>query len=290
MNLFLSWSGQLSQQISTILYKFIPCMLQGVNIFMSDHDLESGSRWSIELAKELDESNFGIICLTHENMNNPWILFEAGALTKHIDGRVCCLLLDKLKPTDIVGPLAQFQNRLFNNKDFLSLMKDVNESSKNPIPINQLTMIFDQWWPNLDEEIRLAYESMPKRLKQKPQRNPNELLEEILRSIRNLERSVGDELDIKYKNQEVRLTNDELNQWMKLFDKASSRYVPASSSPRKVRAYQIAKLLKIENTDLVKLLGDNGFKIRNHMAPVTEEMLAFLTTTFNLDPAEFSQS
>ena len=34
----------------------------------------------MELANQLDKSEFGIICVTHEALQSPWVLFEAGAL------------------------------------------------------------------------------------------------------------------------------------------------------------------------------------------------------------------
>ena len=47
--------------------------------------------------------------MTRENLNTPWLLFEAGALAKSMqDGRVVPLLLD-LDFKEISGPLSQFQ-------------------------------------------------------------------------------------------------------------------------------------------------------------------------------------
>jgi len=67
------------------------------------------SRWSIELSKELEAASFGILCLTPDNLNSAWLLFEAGALTKHAEGRACCLLFGGLRPADVSGPLSQFR-------------------------------------------------------------------------------------------------------------------------------------------------------------------------------------
>jgi hypothetical protein len=45
-------------------------MIQGLEAFMSKHDLESGGRWSLDLSKALEESTFGILCLTNDNLQN----------------------------------------------------------------------------------------------------------------------------------------------------------------------------------------------------------------------------
>ena len=62
---------------------------------MSDDEIRSGARWSDVLAKSLDETNYGIICVTRENQHAPWLVFEAGALAKRLDsGRVVPLCID----------------------------------------------------------------------------------------------------------------------------------------------------------------------------------------------------
>jgi hypothetical protein len=120
MRIFISWSGPLSQRVAEILDKYLPLMIQDLKIFLSRH-IESGSRWNLELARELSESSFGILCLTSDNLNSAWLLFEAGALTKHVEGRACGLLIGMLRPVDISGPLSQFQHRAFSRDDFYAL-------------------------------------------------------------------------------------------------------------------------------------------------------------------------
>jgi hypothetical protein len=63
MRVFVSWSGELSRRVAETLRQYLPLMIQGADAFISKHDLESGTRWSLELAKELEESSFGILCL-----------------------------------------------------------------------------------------------------------------------------------------------------------------------------------------------------------------------------------
>lgn len=37
-------------------------MIQSLEAFMSQHDVESGARWVVEIAEELDEGIFGLLC------------------------------------------------------------------------------------------------------------------------------------------------------------------------------------------------------------------------------------
>jgi len=162
-------------------------MIQGLDTFMSKHDLESGSRWSLELSKQLEETNFGIIFLSSENLNSQWILFESGALTKHIEGRACSILIGELKPTDVTGPLSQFQNRTFQKEEIKSVLSDINKKLQKPLEIQRLDMVFEKWWPDLEKEYKEAISSYPNQVTASP-RDQRDMIEELLTRIRNIER------------------------------------------------------------------------------------------------------
>lgn len=189
MRVFISWSGDLSKKVALVLRKYLPCMIQDLEVFMSKHDLQSGVRWSIELAKELESSNFGLLCLTADNLGSAWLLFEAGALTKHADGRACCLLIGDLKPSNVAGPLAQFQNRAFEKEEIRALFQDLNQRLTNPLDEASLQLVFNKWWSDIEEEYRQALVSpIPKT--PSPQRTEREILDEVLLKLRNIERSL----------------------------------------------------------------------------------------------------
>ena len=68
---------------------------------VSSEDIDKGARWSTDIAKELEDCSFGILCVTKENLEAPWLLFEAGALSKMMQkGAVCPFLFD-LKMAEI---------------------------------------------------------------------------------------------------------------------------------------------------------------------------------------------
>src|SRR4029078_7974867 len=109
MKIFISWSGERSQDLAEALREWLPMVLHYVAPWLSHSDIAAGERWADKVAKELEASKLGIICVTRENVGSPWILFEAGALTKFVqEARVIPLLLD-IEFKDITGPLAQFQ-------------------------------------------------------------------------------------------------------------------------------------------------------------------------------------
>jgi TIR domain len=134
MRVFISWSGEPSRSISRALKVWLENVVQHVEAWMSDEDIESGRRWNEEVARQLDEADYGIICLTSANRDRPWMLFEAGALAKRFDtGRVVPLLID-LEPADVSMPLASFQGRALNEEGVRRLVHDMNSLLENPRP------------------------------------------------------------------------------------------------------------------------------------------------------------
>src|SRR5689334_6415603 len=128
MKIFISWSGKPSLGVATALREWLPDIFNGVKVFVSAEDVRKGKRWLLEISKELDDCNFGIACLTHENMNAPWLLFETGALSKSLkESSVCTLLLGGLRVGDVEGPLSNLQHTAFEREDFYKLLRSINE-------------------------------------------------------------------------------------------------------------------------------------------------------------------
>ena len=80
MKIFISWSGKLSQSIAKELSEWLPSIIQSIEVFYSPDDIKKGENWDSKLTNELQNSNFGIVCLKPENVQAPWINFEAGSL------------------------------------------------------------------------------------------------------------------------------------------------------------------------------------------------------------------
>src|SRR5437879_13172271 len=97
-NIFISWSGQRSKWAADALRDWLPLVLQAAKPWMSEADIDKGSRGLDEVGRALEGMKIGIICLTPENLNARWILYEAGALSKTVDAktRLCTYLLPGL--------------------------------------------------------------------------------------------------------------------------------------------------------------------------------------------------
>ena len=181
---FISWSGDLSNKLAEAVRQWLPGVLQFVKPYFTPSDIEKGTRWGSDIMSELDSSDIGIICLTKENLNKPWILFESGALSKNFDKAHVCTLLFNVETTDLKGPLTIFQNTLFNKKDFKKLVKTINSAGEeSKLEDSILDGVFDMWWPRLEEQVQKILndhkDSAPDE-----HRSERDMLEEVLELTR----------------------------------------------------------------------------------------------------------
>jgi len=181
MKIFISWSGERSRELACIFKELLPVIIQSVEPWMSEIDLDAGKRWSEDIATHLESSQFGIVCVTPENQASPWLNFEAGALSKKLNvGRVCPCLL-KLGKSDLSGPLSQFQSVILNKEDIKKLIDSINTSQEKPIlDKNVLNKCFDKWWPEFNEKII----ALPSATVPVIPRSEKDMIEEVLELVR----------------------------------------------------------------------------------------------------------
>lgn len=160
--------------------KWLPGVLQAVRPYYTPDDIVKGARWSTEIAKELEECKIGVIFLTRENLNAPWIMFEAGALSKKLDKSNVCPFLFGIEASDIQGPLVQFQAAKFDKAEVKRVVKMMNtQLGDGALATDVLDNVFEMWWPKLEKEVG---EILAKQGTSKPSavRSERELIEEVL--------------------------------------------------------------------------------------------------------------
>lgn len=181
---FISWSGDLSRKLGDALRNWLPSTLQFVKPYFTPEDIEKGAKWSSEIAKELETSNIGIVCLTRGNTEKPWILFEAGALSKSIDTSHVCTLLFDIEPAEVKGPLTSFQATRFVKADFKKLIVTINSAAGDArLDVAVLETVFEMWWPKLEEQVAEILKSHDDGVKE-AKRTERDMLEELLELAR----------------------------------------------------------------------------------------------------------
>jgi hypothetical protein len=190
MKVFISWSGDRSKKVAELLDDWIQCVIQAVNPWMSSKDIDRGALWFTEITDQLANTSIGIVCLTKENRNKPWILFESGALAKGLtSNRVCTFLID-LTPTDLENPLAQF-NHTFPVRDSVwELVRTINLSLKeNALKESVLLKVFETYWPQFENDFNLIISSTPE-TEIVTKRKDNDIMLDVLSTVRLLDKRI----------------------------------------------------------------------------------------------------
>ncbi|MBK9730020.1 MAG: toll/interleukin-1 receptor domain-containing protein [Chitinophagaceae bacterium] len=215
MKVFISWSGPLSQRIGETFKDWLPAVLQAVKPYFTPSDIEKGSRWSSNIAKELEECKIGIFIFTKENLDSQWMMFEAGALSKTLDTSKVCPILFGLDNSDFKGPLTQFQTSQFNKLDVKKLLRTINNSlSDQKLEDKILDEVFELWWQKLDQKILKILEE--NKVENTSLRDDRELLEEVLAIVR---------FTAKHTSTEKKLSTPKINYDIDIFEGLVNSFV-----------------------------------------------------------------
>lgn len=205
MDVFISWSGDKSNKIAIALNEWLPSVIQSINPYVSSENILKGSRWNVDIAHSLENSGFGILCLTPDNLDAPWVLFEAGALSKKFGESNVAPVLIGVKRQDVKAPLSQFQSVIFEKDDFLKLVKTLNEvNTDQSLDEIRLNKIFNRFWPDLEGSLKVVEDEITSIAKKKSSKVPQEkkqeanlqsiqsTLEELVLNLRSNQRLLND--------------------------------------------------------------------------------------------------
>ena len=253
MRVFVSWSGERSKAaalgLKSLLEDTFP---EAVDVFISDH-IDAGETWARRLESELEQSQFGVLCLTQENFQAPWLLFEAGAISKKFgSARVVPYLIDELPAAADRSPLSQFQRVQADREGTFRLVKSINAVRENPQVSHKLERLFNGWWPDFEQTLKAL---PPPAGRQPDSRSDREVLETILQKVEILVQAHHDST-----GPASRLPSEELAHLLNLRDQPTITYSLRGNLKKELRH-----------------LRDLGF-IRNKQGPIGE-----LPATFQLD-------
>lgn len=187
MRIFLSWSGNRSKYLAKCFKEWLPNVLQYVEPYMSEKDIKLGERWGKSIEENLRSNDFGLVFITPENIDAPWINFEAGALSKSLQSRLVPILYDADVTILNNGPLKQFQSSKEVSKETIKqLILDINEFAEDSecLKLERVETAFEKWWEDLEKNLNKT----PENTEVKEQKIPSneEMLNVILHEVKNL--------------------------------------------------------------------------------------------------------
>jgi hypothetical protein len=247
MRIFASWSGDRSKTAALALRSLLQDLFgEAVQVFISDH-INPGEAWAQRLGTELEQSDFGILCLTLENFQAPWLLFEAGAIAKKFGvSRVVPYLIDVLPPASERSPLAQFQHVRADREGTYRLVECINKLRENPRPMERP---FAKWWPDLEQTLAALPAPDPD---QSVAMSERQLLEQISRHVEGLWQAYRESRELP-KSEVIHLQN--------LRDRPTTTYASNEKLQKELRHLRDSGLIK--NKKPIHRLPPN-FQLNDH--------------------------
>lgn len=167
MKVFISWSGDVGKAAARAIGQSISDVFTGVEPWISAVNIQAGQEWFAELMEALEDSRFGIACVTKRSLSAPWIMFESGALSaKFGSPKLVPLMLDCVAK-DLVDPLARFNGVLFDEDSMRGLFASINASVGAPLAPKALSAAFKDVWPAFNAAVRDALSAERKALRSK---------------------------------------------------------------------------------------------------------------------------
>jgi len=165
MKVVICWSGDnsRSQKVAEALYSWLETEIDYIDPWLSVKDIEKGKDWFQELARQLEEAHAGIICLTPESLEAPWIMFEAGALSMQLKDTYVCPYLFGFSNKDFFNkcPLARLQATEANQSDTYKLISTIIKAVNDTIPKNKIERLFNDSWPKLNALLKQIPDKPP---------------------------------------------------------------------------------------------------------------------------------
>jgi len=160
VRVFLSWSGKdsASHRVAVGLNEWLCKVIQVADPFLSSDNIQAGERWDDVLGQQLSASDFGILCITKQCVNSPWMLFEAGVLsgTYRNPRRVVPYLLG-MDPGDLDPPLGRFNAVTADRDGTYKMVDSLNKLPAGPLVDERvLKATFKVFWPEMEDVLKEA--------------------------------------------------------------------------------------------------------------------------------------
>ena len=193
LKIFISWSGELSKSVTRLIRAWLPKMFDRIDPWMSDIDIQAGTRGLQLIEERLNASEFGIIVVTTENQNKTWLNFEAGALSKRFEGasgRVVPVLVNFDNFYQIEGPIRQFQSVMLDKDGIRELLQSISSIAAVDWPMVEAR--FEWSWEGFDKSIRAAVEAVGDQ-PPAPEIKEADILQDILRRLKSMEKNASND-------------------------------------------------------------------------------------------------
>jgi len=148
--IFISWSKPLSKVLAhEIKYIINEVFDNKIDIFMSDYSISMGDQWFPKIRDALQSSHLGIIVLTEENDNQPWLMFESGALASTVP-----IIPIYYGDRKVESPIKAYQSMTdFSKSDLPFFLKSISDHLGFDIGMIHFENYVDKEWPKIKKDF-----------------------------------------------------------------------------------------------------------------------------------------
>lgn len=154
LDVFISWSGPLSQDIATVFHELVPELLPGTKPWMSSEDIPKGKPWFSSILSQIGKSPICLMCITDQNLRSSWLYYEAGGIAFAMQDPYVCPYLVNVGTSDLSStPLGQMQCTRYDREDTWRLLRDLNRRLETPNDEHSVRETFDAKWPAFKKKL-----------------------------------------------------------------------------------------------------------------------------------------
>ncbi len=150
--IFIGWSGSRSNLVAKALKYWLQCLSHDIEPWVSNLDLKPGRGWWEELETELRQSTAGILCISPENRDSPWLNFEAGALARSVERKLIIPYAIDMEASEISHPIRFFQGVKATQSETSKMASALFSSTH--VDYDRDSNIFEVVWPLLERVLR----------------------------------------------------------------------------------------------------------------------------------------
>lgn len=133
-----------------------------------------------------------MLFVTKENQIKPWLLFEAGALSKGIfENGVCTFLVDlNVRDIESSSPLSHLKHTSTTTEQILELIRTINKRLQSEA-VSEIVLqkTFEAMWEDFSEKLE-EIKSLPDDAST-PNRTDNDILNDILENVLSINKKVS---------------------------------------------------------------------------------------------------
>ena len=176
-----------SQRVALALKNWLKLVIQTSEPYVSASDIDKGAMWSSEIFAELESTDVGIVCVTPENLQRPWISFEAGAVAKRVGHARVMPFLFGMDKSGIPAnhPLFLFQSTTYDRADVQQMMLSLGKAGNLPVGMmDTIEQLSELLWPRLQAELDGIAKDPELQQPAKDHPSQNEMVAELLQLTR----------------------------------------------------------------------------------------------------------